>query len=172
MASPNARFYSKRSVRMELLAWVLLGAGFALTALWAFVGTAGIDSVPVHWGWNGEADRWGSPYEHLLIYGILGFVFAIVSGIGHFMHPDLWNMPSKVTPETKPEWIRLSVKVLVATELELGVLAIVLSLLTITGALISFPLAVPVLSGVVITAMALTLVWAYISWHRYRKAHQ
>lgn len=61
--------------------WMLLAVGAAVAAS-AIIGPSLPDSVPVHWGLDGEADRYGSPWELVVLMpatmvGIIGLLLVL-----------------------------------------------------------------------------------------------
>lgn len=58
----------KTSVRFELPQWLIL-AGVFIASLIAWSSAA--DRVPVHWGLNGDVDRYGGKFEGLLLLPLI-----------------------------------------------------------------------------------------------------
>jgi uncharacterized membrane protein len=95
-----------RRIRTGSLALAILGVVAGLVAL-PFLP----DEIPVHFGITGEADRWGSRWELLVILGVWVVVQVGMDLLSR--HPRLVNFPGPLTSENVQRLYRAAERMLV-----------------------------------------------------------
>lgn len=72
------------------------------------------DEIPTHFGWNGQADAYGSKESVILLPVMSILIYLLMIFVERF--PELWNVPGHVTPNNIG-WIYGNVKsMLVSTK--------------------------------------------------------
>lgn len=78
---------------VEVLAWIVMAAAFAVAAY-------GMETLPdqiaVHYDINGQVDEYGSPASLFILPAIMLLCLALISFVAHFVKPQHWNMPFEV----------------------------------------------------------------------------
>lgn len=78
---------------VEVLAWIVMAAAFAVAAY----GMKTLpDQIAVHYDVNGQVDEYGSPASLFILPAIMLFCLALISFVAHFVKPQHWNMPFEV----------------------------------------------------------------------------
>lgn len=127
------REWLTRDVRIvEATAW-----GICIASLVAVVAGAqnATGLVPVHWGFDGQPDRWGSPMELVALPAIMLVTIAIMSLILHLVDPKYWNRPGTLQPGEESAWYLSSARLLVWVELECALFCLVMQKGLLSGGL-------------------------------------
>lgn len=64
------------------------------------------DKVPVHYGFSGEVNRWGSKWELVILPLISIMLYIFMRGLGKY--PHIHNYPIKITEENAKDAYRIS----------------------------------------------------------------
>lgn len=69
------------------------------------------DQIPGHYNAAGEVDRWGSKIETLILPIMMLVMYGGLTLVSNF--PDLWNMPTNVTPQNKDKVYKIGKDMLI-----------------------------------------------------------
>lgn len=69
------------------------------------------DQIPGHYNAAGEVDRWGSKIEVLVVPIIMLVMYGLLTLISNY--PDLWNMPTSMTPQNKDKMYKIAKDMLI-----------------------------------------------------------
>ncbi|WP_251178821.1 DUF1648 domain-containing protein [Adlercreutzia agrestimuris] len=129
MPRQNEQYFTPFFRVVEFVSWLLLIVSLIYTISQIKMMP---DQVPTHFGFNGQPDSYGSPWTYVFIPLIMLACFALISGVGHFVPPRLWNAPPKLAGSTNFRWYKTSVGVMVLCEFELSVYTLYLQHLLIS----------------------------------------
>ncbi|MBO4680011.1 MAG: DUF1648 domain-containing protein [Lachnospiraceae bacterium] len=97
------------------LAGLIVGIVFAVTAT---------GDVPIHFGLNGEVDKWGSAWEGISLPIILFITNIGMSLMIRFVPLEHWNMPCNVTENNAPVLYRNVLNMVVLMILCFGLMSL------------------------------------------------
>lgn len=100
---------------VEALAWIACLASLGVIVLYSLNAT---EPIPVHYGFNGQPDRWGSPMEFVALPVTILITLTIMSLVLHLVDPKYWNRPGTLGENEEPLWYLASARALVWIELE------------------------------------------------------
>lgn len=80
--------------------------------------------VPIHFGMNGEVDKWGSAWEGISLPIILLITNIAMSLMIRFVPLDKWNMPCTVTENNAPFIYRNALSMVVGMILCFGLMSL------------------------------------------------
>lgn len=156
MASTNERYITDSIRRTGRTTHIVIIAAFAVQVL-AIV--ASPSEVPLHWGADGEADSYGSPWLALIAWAIFAGCIVLCELVARNVDVEYWNRPSKIQPDKLESWYSFSMGLLYRANLIVAVLALAMALIYLLQAYqLMFPLVillVAVLLGYVVIAPAM-----------------
>lgn len=115
---------------MELTSISLVLLGFYF--VWSNFGDLP-EQVPVHWDWNGHANRWDTPTQLFMLPGIGLFMYLFMTIMSFF--PSKFKYPMKVTDSNRAAVYAMAVRMLQWTKLLSIALTSYISYATVSAAL-------------------------------------
>ena len=97
------------------LAGLIVGIVFAATAK---------GEVPIHFGMNGEVDKWGSAWEGIFLPIVLLITNISMSLMIRFVPLDKWNMPCMITENNAPIIYRNALSMVVLMGFCFGIMSL------------------------------------------------
>jgi len=142
---------------------LLLAMFLAPVLLWSRLG----QQVPVHFDASGQPDRWGEPWELLLIPAAALLVWLMIELILHRAKPGHWNLPF-VLPYGPTAHVVEPLKTMVAAlGLESILFFAAIEFMAIASRMEGMGLAM----GLLIALLTLTMVWGLVRSWRGRWIH-
>lgn len=109
MTHSNDRYITSALRRRGRVCCVLLGLAFVMQLASVFTSPA---EVPLHWGADGVADAYGSPWLTLVLWAVLAAVVALCRFFAANVDIRYWNKPSKVQPMELSDYYAHSMNVI------------------------------------------------------------
>ncbi len=156
LKSLSAPYFTPALRRIELVAWIVMTASLMYTAV-SLLDLP--ETVPIHFDLKGQPDSWGSPATYLLLPVVIILTCGLMSFLVHFVDPQYWNSPDKLTPETAPRWYRASICAVVATELEIAAFTLLLQILLVNQTMNLASLLAIALMITLLATYALCIYW-------------
>lgn len=121
MNADNDQYVTKAIRKRGRIANVLLVLALAIQLI-AIISSP--SEVPLHWGADGEADAYGSPWLTLIVWFILAIVVALCKLTATHVSVKYWNKPSKIQPGELEGWYAHSMKLVYNTSLMISIMAL------------------------------------------------
>lgn len=127
----NDRYITGALKRRGCVCNVLLGLALAIQLVSVFTSPA---DVPLHWGADGDADSYGSPWLTLIVWAVLTAVVALCRFVATNVDVRYWNGPSKVQPSELNDWYAHSMNVIYNVCLMISAMALGVALINMLQA--------------------------------------
>lgn len=126
MIESNKRYITSTLNRRGHACTILLGLALVIQFVSIFTSPS---DVPLHWGVDGEADAYGSPWLTLIVWAILAACVVLCRFVATNVDVKYWNKPSKVQPEELDHWYAHSMNVLYNVNFMISVIALGIAVL-------------------------------------------
>lgn len=155
----NDRYITGASRRRGRVCDVLLGLALAIQLISVF--TSPVD-VPLHWGADGDADYYGSPWLTLIVWAVLTAVVALCRFVATNVDVRHWNRPSKVQPSELNDWYAHSMNVIYNVCLMISAMALGVALIYMLQAYwLMFPFII--IAGLLVIVYS---IYANFNWRK------
>lgn len=159
MIQSNEQFVTSALRRRGHVCTILIGLALVIQHISIFTSTS---EVPLHWGADGEADAYGSPWLTLIVWVVLAACVALCKFVAAHVDVQYWNRPSKVQPGDLDRWYAHSMSVLYNVNLMISILTLGIAVLYALHAYwLMFPFII--IAAIVIIAYS---IYANFNWKR------
>jgi hypothetical protein len=126
MARENDRFITSKIKKRGRTVNIFLMLALAVQLIAIFTTQA---DVPLHWGANGEADTFGSPWLTLITWFVLAIAAVLCKFTATHISVKYWNKPSKIQPSELEGWYAYNMKMIYNVSLMISIMALGIALI-------------------------------------------
>jgi hypothetical protein len=170
IGSSNERFEREDAMRRFLEAICLAALALQLWIAWdtAFGPHRIAGSVPVHFGLNGQPDRWGHPGMLPATFAVSLAIYALITvlAVAIGRNPALMNFPVDATAANRERLTELSMTLLTWIKTEMVCLFLAIQAATVAVARQGRARLSPALAPVFLIALFATVAWHLVAMRR------